>query len=225
MKILIACEESQEVCKAFRKKGFNAYSCDLLPCSGGHPEWHYQDYMENVIGLRWDAIIAFPPCTYLSSSGLHHNKRDPERQAKTEYALAFVCMILNARCDYIALENPVGCISTRIECVNGIYQVMDKPNPGRAIKPHYIQPHDFGEDASKKTGLYLKGLPPLKGTKYIPPRRVKYNGKWVERWANQTDSGQNRLGPSEDRAMLRSKTYPGIARAMADQWKLILKYA
>lgn len=225
MKILIACEESQEVCKAFRKKGFLAYSCDILPCSGGHPDWHIQGYLEDVIGDDWDAVIAFPPCTYLSSSGLHHNLHDPERRKKTEYALKFVCMILNAKCDYIALENPVGCISTRIECINGAYQVMDKPDTKRAIKPQYIQPYDFGEDASKKTGLYLKGFIPLKSTKYIQPRPVKHSGKWVERWANQTDSGQNRLGPSDDRAMIRSKTYPGIAAAMASQWNLLLKYS
>lgn len=161
-------------------------------------------------------IIAFPPCTYLCSSGLHWNKRRPERAQLTEEALAFVVMILNADCDKLALENSIGCISTRIarNPKSGIYYIMDKPDPKKGITPQIIQPHQFGEDASKATCLFLKGLPPLKGTRNFPPRIV--NGK--KRWGNQTDSGQNRLGPSDERAGLRAKTYPGIAQAMAEQW-------
>jgi len=199
MRILIACEESQEVCKAFRAKGHEAYSCDVLPCSGGHPEWHLQGYLEDVIGsgADWDMIIAFPPCTYLCSSGLHWNKKDPGRQEKTEYALSFVQMIFERDCSRIALENPIGCISSRIR----------KPD-------QIIQPYQFGHDASKATCLWLKGLPLLMPTQYIEPRIVA--GK--QRWANQTDSGQNKLPPSKNRAKERSKTYGGVAEAMANQW-------
>lgn len=222
MRILIACEESQAVCKAFRAKGHEAYSCDVLPCSGGRPEWHIQQPLETVIiSRKWDMIIAFPPCTYICSSGLHWNKRVPGRDIETDKALAFVCMILNADCDRIAVENPTGCIGTRIAWVPelGEYVVLKRSNPKRGYKPaQYVQPYDFGHDASKKTGLWLKGLPVLAATKRVKGRRVRHGGKVVERWANQTDSGQNVLGPSDSRAMDRSKTYLGIAAAMADQW-------
>lgn len=197
MKILVACEESQTVCKAFRGKGHEAYSCDILECSGGHPEWHICNDVLAVLNDGWDMMIAHPPCTYLSVSGLHWNKKDPARTAKTNDALEFVRHLLWANIPKIALENPVSCISTRIR----------KPD-------QIIQPYEFGDDASKKTCLWLKNLPPLVPTKYVEPRIV--DGK--PRWANQTDSGQNRLGPSEDRALLRSKTYQGIADAMANQW-------
>jgi hypothetical protein len=201
LKVLLACEESQRVCIEFRKMGHYAYSCDLLPCSGGHPEWHLQEDVRNFLNNRWDMIIAFPPCTYLCSSGLHWNKRIPGRQELTDDALEFVRQILFAPVHYIALENPVGCISTQIRPAD-----------------QYIQPYQFGEDASKKTGLWLKNLPLLKPTSYYPPRIVK--GKKL--WSNQTDSGQNRLGPSETRAIERSKTYVGIAKAMANQWGNII---
>jgi site-specific DNA-cytosine methylase len=197
MKVLVACEESQTVCKAFRAKGHEAYSCDILPCSGGHPEWHIQGDVLEQIQHEWDMMIAFPPCTYLTVSGLHWNKRIPERAEKTEESLRFVMALMAADIPRIVIENPVGVISTRIR----------KPN-------QIIQPYEFGEDASKKTCLWLKGLPLLEPTKYVEPRIV--DGK--KRWANQTDSGQNRLGPSPDRASIRSKTYHGIAEAMADQW-------
>lgn len=142
-------------------------------------------------------LIAHPPCTYLCSSGLHWNKRQPEREALTQEALAFVRLLLEAPIPRIALENPVGRIGTAIRRAD-----------------QRIQPYEFGEDASKATCLWLKNLPKLVATKAIPPRLV--NGK--PRWANQTDSGQNRLGPSADRWKERSKTYPGIAAAMAAQW-------
>ena len=146
---------------------------------------------------KWDLMIAHPPCTYLSSSGLHWNKRVPGRQAKTDQAVQFVQDLLSAPISRIAIENPVGRIST-------------------AIRPpdQFIHPHEFGHDASKRTGLWLKGLPNLIGTKNISPRFV--DGR--ARWANQTDSGQNRLGPSADRWKKRSETYEGIAAAMATQW-------
>jgi hypothetical protein len=145
----------------------------------------------------WDLMIAHPPCTYLCSSGLHWNKRIPGRDALTQEALAFVAKLLHADIPRIALENPVGRIGTAFRPADQI-----------------IQPHQFGHDASKQTALWLKGLPKLESTKNIEPRVI--NGK--KRWANQTDSEQNKLAPSADRWKIRSTTYLGIANAMADQW-------
>jgi hypothetical protein len=201
MRVLVACEESQAVTIAFREKGHEAYSCDIQECSGGHPEWHIQgDAIKEAYSGKYDMMIAHPPCTYLSVSGLHWNKRNPERADKTEEALRFVQQLMDAPIDKIAVENPISCISSRIR------------------KPEQIlQPYQFGEDASKKTCLWLKNLKPLVSTKYIEPRIV--DGRL--RWSNQTDSGQNKLGPSPDRAKLRSKTYKGIAKAMADQWGVL----
>lgn len=197
MKILIGCEYSGIVREAFKAIGFTGtMSCDLLPTE--IPGNHYQGDIRDILYLGWDLLIVFPPCTYLRSSGLHWNKNNPERREKTEDALEFVKELLDAPIQHIALENPVGCISTRI-----------------CPPDQYVQPHEFGHDASKKTGLWLKNLPKLKGTKYVEPRIV--NGK--KRWANQTDSGQNKLPQTEDRWKLRSQTYQGIADAMADQWR------
>lgn len=195
MKILVACEHSGIVRDAFIKKGFDAISCDTKDTDIEGP--HYKGDVRDILLDGWDVLIAFPPCTYLCSSGLHWNKRIEGRAAKTEDALEFVKLLLEAPIKHIALENPVGCISTSI-------RKFDQA----------IQPYQFGEDASKKTCLWLKNLPPLKPTEYVEPRIV--DGK--KRWGNQTDSGQNRLGPSENRDTLRSLTYPGIAQAMADQW-------
>jgi hypothetical protein len=180
---------------AFLALGHDAMSCDLLPTDAPGP--HYQGDVQDALGQGWDLMIAHPPCTYLASSGLHWNKRQPDRAVKTEAALQFVMALLNAPIERIALENPIGCISTRVR----------KPE-------QVIQPWQFGDDASKATCLWLKNLPPLKPTKLIPGRLV--NGK--RRWANQTDSGQNRLSPSADRWKKRSETYQGIAAAMAEQW-------
>lgn len=195
-RILVACEWSGVVTNAFRARGYEAWSCDLLPSQT--MDHHLQkDVWWELVANKWDALIAFPPCTYLCSSGLHWNKKDPERKLKTERALDFVKRLLDSPIPYIALENPVGCISTRIR----------PPD-------QYVQPHQFGHDASKKTGLWLKNLPRLLPTNNIQPRMV--NGR--PRWGNQTDSGQNKLGPSVDRAQIRGKTYEGIAKAMAEQW-------
>lgn len=196
MRVLVACEYSGRVREAFRALGHKSYSCDLLP-SEDNSEYHYQGDVFDIIDRGWDLMIAHPPCTYLAVSGLHWNKRDPSRAALTEDALGFITKLLEVPIPRIVLENPVGCISTRIR----------KPD-------QIIQPYEFGEDASKKTCLWLKGLPLLKPTKIVLPRQV--NGKL--RWSNQTDSGQNKLGPSEDRWKERSRTYQGIASAMADQW-------
>jgi hypothetical protein len=195
MRVLVACEYSGRVRDAFLAFDHDAMSCDLLPTDVAGP--HYQGDVRDVLGDGWDLMVAHPPCTYLSASGLHWNKKRPERAQQTEEALAFVRMLLDAPIPRIALENPIGCIST---CVR-------KPE-------QTIQPYWFGDDASKATCLWLKNLPPLRPTQLVEGRLV--NGK--RRWANQTDSGQNRLGPSEDRWKKRSETYPGIAAAMAEQW-------
>jgi len=196
MRILVACESSGTVRDAFIAKGHEAVSCDILPSEVGGP--HIQGDVLEVIDQDWDMMIAHPPCTYLSSSGMHWTTRGLRDPELTEDALAFVRKLLDADIEKVAVENPVGAISTRIR----------KPD-------QYIHPYQFGDDASKKTGLWLKGLPCLIPTNYIEPRMV--GGK--PRWSNQTDSGQNRLGPSQDRWKQRSKTYQGIALAMANQWQ------
>lgn len=195
MRVLVACEYSGTVRDAFLRAGHEALSCDLLPTDVPGP--HYQGDVRDVLGQGWDLMVAHPPCTYLCSSGLHWNKRVPGREALTQEAVDFVRLLLEAPIPRIALENPIGRIST-------------------AIRPadQYVQPHEYGHDASKRTGLWLKNLPKLAPTLRVPPRMV--DGK--PRWGNQTDSGQNRLGPSEDRWKLRSETYVGIAEAMATQW-------
>lgn len=195
MKILIACEQSGTVRDAFIAAGHDAMSCDILPSDKPGP--HYQGDVLDVLGDGWDMMISHPPCTYLATSGLHWNKRRPERAQQTEDALRFVREFLVADIKHIALENPIGCISSRIR----------KPD-------QIIQPWMFGHDASKATCLWLKNLPLLCETDLVEPRLV--DGK--RRWANQTDSGQNRLPPSADRAKIRSVTYQGIADAMAAQW-------
>lgn len=203
LSVLIAFECSGVVREAFRAQGHNAYSCDLKPAEDGSP-YHIQDDVFNVIGKGWDLLIAHPPCTYLCSSGLHWNGRTPGRQAKTDAALDMVRALMSAPVDRIAIENPVGCISTQIRKAD-----------------QYIQPYDYGDDASKRTGLWLKGLPKLEAPTglRVPGRKVTKNGITYERWSNQTDSGQNRLGPGINRATDRARTYKGIAAAMAEQWK------
>jgi len=246
VRVLIGCEFSGTVRDAFRNAGHHAVSCDLLPTE--KPGIHYQGDVRNLLGgwepvqfagnclgcdlneypcqvsnndpdecqciwstqsnieyqeidgimlgrpidrPHWDLMICHPPCTYLSSSGLHWNKRIAGREKLTEDALEFVKVLLNAPIKKIALENPIGRISTAIR----------KPD-------QIIQPWMFGEDASKQTCLWLKGLPKLEPTNIIKKTR----------YANQTPSGQNNLGPSKDRWKIRSLTYSGIAKAMADQW-------
>lgn len=196
MKVLIACEYSGVVRRAFRALGHDAWSCDLLPSEDDSPH-HIQGDVLPILGLGWDMMIAHPPCTYLCSSGLHWNNRIPDRNAETERALDFVRALLGAPIPRIALENPVGRISTAIR----------KPDQA-------VQPWMFGDDASKNTCLWLKGLAPLTPTKIIEPRII--NGK--RRWGNQTDSGQNKVVPQPDRWKIRSRTYDGIALAMASQW-------
>jgi hypothetical protein len=195
MKVLIACEFSGTVRDAFLAIGHEAISCDFLPTEKPGP--HYQGDVLDILYDNWDLLIAHPSCTYLTSSGLHWNKRRPGRAQQTEDAIAFVMTLANAPIPKIAIENPVGCLSTR----------WRKPD-------QIIQPYQFGHDASKATCLWLTGLPKLEHTEYVAPRMV--NGR--PRWGNQTDSGQNKLGPSPDRWAKRSLTYQGIAKAMAEQW-------
>lgn len=206
MKVLVACEFSGTVRDAFLRRGHDAVSCDLLDTESPGPHLKLDALFAAYLNDYYDLMIAHPPCTYLTSAGLHWNKRGAlvdgrPRAELTEEALQFVQMLLDAPIPKIALENPIGCVSTRIR----------KPD-------QTIQPYEFGEDASKATCLWLKGLPTLVGTQRKAGRIVTFNGKQVERWSNQTDSGQNRLPPSADRWKLRSETYLGIAEAMAEQW-------
>jgi hypothetical protein len=194
-RVLVACEFSGAVRDAFSARGWEAWSCDLLPArkAGLHHEGDVREILNN----GWDLMIAHPPCTYLCRSGLHWNKRRAGRAQLTEEALDFVRLLLDAPIAKIALENPIGCISTRIRRPDQI-----------------IQPWQFGHPESKSTCLWLKGLPLLRPTNVL---EKPASG----RWANQTASGQNKLAPSEDRWAIRSETYLGIAEAMADQWSKV----
>lgn len=189
---------------AFRAAGHDAWSCDLEPASGKHLQGDIIKLLNDFDSI-WDLIILHPDCTALTVAGNHVYA---EGKAKHHLRLAAIewteklWHLATSKCQLVALENPLGVLST-------------KSNIGKA---HYIQPYDFGEDASKKTGWWLHNLPKLKPTKRFDGRIVVYNGKQVERWGNQCDSGQNKLGPSEHRAMDRAKTYPGIANAIVDQW-------
>ena len=175
-------------------------SCDLLPTDSAGQ--HYQGDVFDLDLSQFDLMIAHPPCTYLSASGMHWTTRGLRDAKLTEDSMEFVEKLLNCGIPRIALENPIGIISSRVR----------KPE-------QIIQPYQFGDDASKKTCLWLKNLPTLAQSNEVAPRVVELpNGKIVKRWANQTDSGQNVLGPSEDRWKLRSITYQGIANAMASQW-------
>jgi len=199
MKILLACEESQAVTKAFRALGHEAYSCDILPCSGGYPEWHIQKDVVEVLKQDWDMIIAFPPCTHLASSGAawFEAKRADGRQQK---AIDFFMIFANHPCEKIAIENPVGVMSSNYK----------KPN-------QIIQPWQFGDPYSKRTCLWLKGLPNLVPTEIVQPGEMVTfeSGRTMPKW--YADAW--RLTPLE-RSKARSKTFPGIAAAMATQWGL-----
>lgn len=192
MRILVACEESQAVCKAFRELGHEAYSCDIEPCSGGRPEWHLQVDALELLKMQWDMILAFPPCTDLAVSGaawFEEKRKDGRQQRAIEFFMKFA----NADCDRIAIENPVGIMST----------YWRKPD-------QIVQPYMFGHPEQKKTCFWLKGLPPLKETKNVYDEMMKRPKKERERL--------HYLPPSPERAKIRSKTFPGIAKAMAEQW-------
>lgn len=193
MRVLVACEESQAVAIEMRRVGHEAYSCDMVPCSGGHPEWHIQGDVTNILNDGWDMIIAFPPCTDLAIGGARHwaKKRADGRQAA---AAAFFMRFVDADCPHIAIENPAGVMSE-------LYRPPDQ----------YIQPYWFGDSAQKQTGLWLKNLPKLIPTNIVNKGeyRTLSNGKRRPEfmWRHTTD-----------RQRQRSKTFSGIARAMAEQW-------
>ena len=212
MKILIACEESQAVCKEFRMLGFEAYSCDILDCSGGHPEWHIkQDVIEVINGGGYDVMIAFPPCTHLTVSGAMHfeQKRKDGRQ---QQGVDFFMAMINAPIKHIAVENPMGIMST----------VYKKPT-------QIIQPYYFGDEAQKTTCLWLKNLPPLyhNDAPNLFDDVVTHSGKG-EMIEFISKKGVKKRQPkwyadalklkSDERSKVRSKTFPGIAKAMAKQW-------
>lgn len=204
MKILIACEESQEVCKAFRELGHEAFSCDIIPCSGGHPEWHIQDDVLKHLNGAWDMIIAFPPCTDLAVSGARHFERK-RKDGTQQKSIDFFMMFVNAKCDKIAIENPVCIMSTK----------WRKPD-------QIIQPWMFGHEAKKTTCLWLKGLPKLTPTKIVSEGEfyISPNGAKMPKWLSDPvdDNGKKIAYNSKEIKLLRSKTFPGIATAMANQW-------
>ena len=238
MRILVACEESQTVCKAFRKRGHEAYSCDIIDCSGGHPEWHIKgdvlpllnpkreikplitlygntsyatkgvcfktcDDVEHYVE-KWDLIIAHPPCTYLCMSGQKHcnvelyGEKAKERIKERNKAIEFFMQFVNADCEKIAIENPVG-IMTRN------YRKADQ----------YIQPLQFGHPTSKKTGLWLKGLPKLVPTNIVEQEfHISGTGRKWDKWFWESSL----IHPLSERSKFRSKTFEGVAEAMAEQW-------
>ena len=221
MNVLVACEESQRVCIAFREKGHNAFSCDIEPCSGGHPEWHIMqdvipllngrcsfrtmDGIEHSIGWKWDMIIAFPPCTHLSSSGQWAYSKGFKDVSLREEATKFFMMFANADCEKIAIENPVGIMSSR----------WRKPN-------QIIHPWQFRHNAEKQTCLWLKGLPNL-----VPDINEKPELEYFD-WVDSKTGNKKRMqkwmydirciSDRKKRAEIASKTFPGVAKAMAEQW-------
>ncbi len=183
-KVLIACEESQAVTIEMRKLGIEAYSCDVEPCSGGHPEWHIQEDVTPLLKKNWDLIIAFPPCTHLSVSGARWWK-EKQADGRQQKAIDFFMLFANSKCNRIAIENPISIMSTK----------WRKPD-------QIIQPWMFGHGETKQTCLWLKNLPELKPTRVVKGREQRI-------W---------KMSPSPTRSKERSKTYTGIARAMAKQW-------
>lgn len=208
MRVLVACEYSGRVRDAFIRGGHDAMSCDLLATDAPGP--HHQGDVRDVLAEQWDILIAHPTCTFLSVSGIHWNSNPKSYRYgghQTAEALAFARMFIDgpetAHIPKRVVENPISILSTHVR----------KPE-------QIIQPYEFGDDASKATCLWLSGVPKLviDPSKRRDGRMVMWKGKLVERWSNQTDSGQNRLPPSEDRWKIRSETYLGIAQAFADQW-------
>ena len=207
-KVLIACEESQAVTIEFRKLGHKAFSCDILPESGGYPEWHLQQDVTELLKQKWDMIIAFPPCTYLTVTGNRwfnierYGEKAIKRHQNRKEAIDFFMLFANADCERIAIENPVGVMSSE----------WRKPN-------QIINPFQFGDAFEKKTCLWLKGLPNLEPTNIVePPARTEFkSGKTMPAW--YADAWKL---PKAERAKLRSKTFIGIAKAMAEQWGVLV---
>jgi hypothetical protein len=216
MKILIGCEESQVITKEFRKLGFEAYSCDLLACSGGHPEWHYQSDIMDIINEDWNLAIFHPPCTFLAGSAvqwLSHSEdkhlpfeerrphpKYPNRRQDMLNSLDFVKALYNSNIKHIAIENPVGLLSSR----------WRKPD-------QIIQPYMFGDEATKTTCLWLKNLPLLQPTNIVGKgeRTLYSSGKSFPKWYAEI---KDKTKTKEERQRLRSKTFPGIAQAIAKQY-------
>ena len=202
MRVLVACEESQAVTKELRRLGHEAYSCDIQECSGGHPEWHLQQDVIPLLAEPWDMIIAFPPCTDLAVSGARHfakKRADGRQQRSIEFFMRFV----NVDCPKVAIENPIGIMSSH-------YRKPDQ----------IIQPYQFGEHARKSTCLWLKGLPKLIPTNIVDPGEIVRGGFSVGASLNYARDENGKIIPWNDprTAKIRSKTFPGIARAMAEQW-------
>lgn len=219
IRVLVGCEESQAVTIELRKLGIEAFSCDIQECSGGHPEWHYQQDIFEVIKLGWDAMIAFPPCTYLTVTGARwlYNKdktRNESRWINQDEAVDFVKKLYYSDIKHIAIENPVGKLSS----------LWMKPT-------QIIQPYYFGDEAQKTTCLWLKNLPKLKHFDSVDlfNKEVTHcgkgemvttsTGKTFSKWYWETSKGKGK-----QRQILRSKTFPGIAKAMSEQWGEFLKY-
>lgn len=218
LRVLIACEESQAVTKEFRKLGHEAYSCDLLPCSGGHPEWHFQEDIFKVLSReeKFDLMVAHPPCTYITGSGVQwlshpddknlpfENRRPhpkyPNRRQDMQDSIDFIMRLYQQDIPFIAIENPVGLLSTRWRKADQI-----------------IQPWQFGDEATKTTCLWTKNLPELRHTEIVEKgeRMIFKSGKSHPKWyADALASAKTK----QERQTLRSKTFPGIAKAMAEQW-------
>ena len=235
LNVLVACEESQRVCTEFRRLGHNAFSCDILKCSGGHPEWHFnQDVLEVIknnggmleigkelyIDGKWDLMVAHPPCTYLAVSGArwyYHpedkhlpveqrrpHPRFPNRVQDREDAATFFMSLANADVEHIAIENPVGIMNSRFR----------KPD-------QVVQPYFFGDAASKSTCLWLKNLPLLTPTKMVDKGEyIEFkSGKRIPKWYSD---GLTKTKTAEERRTWRSKTFPGFAKAIAEQWSSYL---
>ena len=222
MKILVACEESQRVCTEFRKRGHEAYSCDIIDCSGGHPEWHIKgdvlplldgkcnfitaDGTEHRVNGKWDMVIAFPPCTYLSNAGacrLYPQKGvlNTERYKKGMEAKAFFMQVYNADCDRVAIENPVSS------------KIFEMPKHSQEIQPYQFNT-DGTHPYTKKTRLWLRGLPKLAET---TPECIP-EGPYVPAGTGRKDRSKYGAAKRGDDAVNRAKTFPGIAKAMAEQW-------
>ena len=209
MNVLVACEESQTVCKAFREKGHEAFSCDILPCSGGKSEWHIQDDVLKHLIDGWDLMIAHPPCTYLSNAGMcnltRKNSDDAYREKRMKLTLEsfnFVKEIYNTPVERIAIENPVGYLNTH----------WRKPD-------QIIHPYEFGHSVNKKTCLWLKNLPKLIPTNIVERDKITIwdgTGKKISKWYKETL--KEAKGDLKRLSQIRSKTFEGIANAMAEQW-------
>jgi hypothetical protein len=215
VRVLVACEESQAVTIELRKLGIEAFSCDIQPCSGGYPEWHYQQDVFEVINLGWDAMIAFPPCTHLAVSGAAHFKKKQE-DGRQKQGIDFFLQLANAQINKIAIENPIGIMSS-------IYKKPDQ----------IIQPYYFGDEAQKTTCLWLKNLPKLyhNDKPNLFDNNITHTGKgdffeWVDGKSGKikkqpqwyADAFMKHGIDAKERSRLRSKTFPGIAKAMAEQW-------